>query len=174
MRFSGSLAATQALCILAAVLLPSAVAIATKDMAPIVTDKSGRSYRGYKPVPSVRAFLGIPYAQPPVGPLRWKPPQPLPPPPYHGTTQDASKFGNSCHQFHLGYYLPLDENFVKFMFGQTEESEDCLSLNVWVPEKKDRKKLLPVLLWIHGGGLFSGSSNQPGKHYLTCSLGSVY
>lgn len=167
MRFAGSLAAMRALCILAT-LLPSAVAIAPSDTAPIVTDKSGRSYRGFKPVSSVQAFLGIPYAQPPVGPLRWKPPQPLPPPPYSGITQDASKLGKSCHQFRFSYLLrdpSLGEDYLKHFNAQTEESEDCLTLNVWVPVlKRDKKKLLPVLFWIHGGGFYEGSSSYPCNH----------
>lgn len=167
MRFAGSLLpATQALCALAA-LLPSAAAIAPRDTAPIVIDSSGRSYRGFKPVSSVRAFLGIPYALPPVGPLRWKPPQPLPPPPYGGITQDASKLGKSCYEFRLQLFIrdpSLGEENLKNVNAQTEQSEDCLHLNVWAPEVKDQKKLLPVLLWIHGGGFFEGSSSFPGRH----------
>ena len=163
MQFAGSLAATRALCVLAT-LLPSAVAIAPSDADPIVTDNSGRSYRGFKPKLSVQAFLGIPYAQPPVGPLRWKPPQPLPPPPYSDITQDASKLGKSCHQFRFTSFL-RDPSLGVDPNAQTEESEDCLTLNVWVPELKraPQNKTLPVLLWIHGGGFFEGSSSYPGN-----------
>ena len=165
MRFAGSPAAIQALCILAA-LLPSAVAIAPGGMAPIVTDKSGRSYRGFKPVSSVRAFLGIPYVQPPVGALRWKLPQPLPPS-HDGIIQDASKFGKTCYQFQYQFFTrdpSLGEDNLKNSRARTEESEDCLTLNIWAPELGGRKKHLPVLLWIHGGGYFEGSSSFPGKH----------
>ena len=166
MRFTGSLAAVEALCVLAA-LLPSAVAV--PSTAPVVTDKSGRSYRGFRPVSSVQAFLGIPYVQPPVGPLRWKPPQPLPsqplpPPPYSGSTQDASKFGNSCYQVQFRRDPSLGEDFTKLTNPGTEENEDCLTLNAWVPERKDKKKLLPVLLWIYGGGFWEGSSSIPSEH----------
>lgn len=167
MWFSGSPVAVQALCILTA-FLPAVVAIAPRDTAPIATDKSGRSYCGYKPVPSVQAFLGIPYAQPPVGPLRWKPPQPLPPPPHGGIIQDASKFGKSCYQFLWASFLrdpSLPKDSVSFSNVTTEQSEDCLSLNVWAPELKDPKKLLPVMLWIHGGAFSEGSSSFPSKHY---------
>ena len=169
MRFADSLAPIQVLCILAA-LLPSAAAIAPRDAAPVVTDKTGRSYRGFKPMPSVQAFLGIPYVQPPVGPLRWKPPQPLPSPPPGGITQDASKFGKSCYQFMYQYFMrdpSLGEDFLKYTMAQNEESEDCLTLNVWAPEPKDQKKPLPVLLWIHGGGFIEGSSSYPSKHQQT-------
>ena len=161
MRFTGSLAAVEALCVLAA-LLPSAVAV--PSTAPVVTDKSGRSYRGFKPVSSVQAFLGIPYAQPPVGPLRWKPPQPLPPPPYGDTVQDASKFGNSCYEVQ---FFPRDSplrGFSKAITAQTAPSEDCLTLNVWVPETKGKKKLLPVLLYVYAGAFWEGSSSYPRKH----------
>lgn len=93
---------------------------------------------------AVHRFRGIPYAQPPVGPLRWKPPQPLPP---WKDTRDALAFSKSCVQ----KGSPLT--------GELETSEDCLTLNVW-SAKLDPKAKLPVMVWIHGGGLVNGSSSQ--------------
>ncbi|HYL60131.1 MAG TPA: carboxylesterase family protein [Candidatus Acidoferrales bacterium] len=88
----------------------------------------------------VQGYLGIPYAVPPVGDLRWTPPAPHGK--WHGVFQ-ANQFGNACTQPSGG------------------GSEDCLTLNVFTPNIKknqDKKNPLPVMVWIHGGGLVSGSS----------------
>ncbi|MDP3745723.1 MAG: carboxylesterase family protein [Phenylobacterium sp.] len=91
----------------------------------------------------VAAFLGVPYAAPPVGDLRWRPPQPAP-----GWTapRDASRFGSDC----LQHPLPT---FIDPGSGQPR-SEDCLYLNVWAPAKAKGR---PVMVWIHGGGFTIGS-----------------
>ncbi|MGE0820716.1 MAG: carboxylesterase/lipase family protein [Candidatus Binatia bacterium] len=99
--------------------------------------------------PSINKFLGIPYAAPPVGDLRWTPPQPYGR--WHGLLK-ATNFGNSCPQ--------LDP------FGPTFGDEDCLFLNVYTPGlKKNQHKHngLPVMVWIHGGGLtrLSGELEDP-------------
>ncbi len=92
------------------------------------------------------AFLGIPYAAPPVGDLRWQPPKPHAP---WTQTLNATKFGNTCPQItELGVFA-----------GPVSVTEDCLYLNVFTPRTNPAKKL-PVLLWIHGGGLFDGESND--------------
>ncbi|KAI0862859.1 alpha/beta-hydrolase [Xylaria cubensis] len=88
-------------------------------------------------------FLGIPYAQPPTGPLRFKWPQPLNE--SFSAPLDASAYGYSCYQSGTGFDL----------------SEDCLTLNVVRPHGVDSAAKLPVLVWIYGGGLFSGSSADP-------------
>ncbi|WP_195908438.1 carboxylesterase/lipase family protein [Novosphingobium sp. Gsoil 351] len=94
----------------------------------------------------VRGFAGIPYSAPPVGVLRWRPP--APPQRWKGT-RDASRFGNDCPQQRLPRDLtPSDQPM----------SEDCLSLNLWAPERARR---LPVMVWIHGGGFVMGSSASP-------------
>ena len=94
----------------------------------------------------IRVFKGIPYAAPPVGLLRWKPPQPAAP--WTGT-RDASRYGAECPQtqYQAGsiYVRPLGP-----------QSEDCLYLNVWTPAQAGDKR--PVLVWIHGGALTRGSS----------------
>lgn len=88
----------------------------------------------------VSAYKGIPFAAPPVGPLRWRPPQPAAP--WKGV-RDASAFGHSCLQ-------PASRwSTVKDL------SEDCLYLNVWAPAHAT--KPLPVMVWVHGGGYVIGS-----------------
>ena len=88
---------------------------------------------------NMNVFKNIPYAAPPVGDLRWRPPQPAAP--WTGT-RDASQFGDSCPQPYvknLSTGLGLPGN------------EDCLKLNVFTPQKPGKD--LPVMVWIHGGGL---------------------
>ena len=92
---------------------------------------------------STREFLGIPYAAPPVGPLRFRPPQP--PAPW-GSTLDATTYPPGCSQ------LPTLTN------GDNRiENEDCLYLNVWTPDPAPAQPL-PVMIWIHGGSNTSGST----------------
>lgn len=93
-------------------------------------------------------FKGIPYAQPPVGDLRWKPPVAIDNNSSRcdNSTYDATKFGNMCFQ-------PDLLNFTIF-----RGSEDCLYLNVWTPKITGEAKL-PVMVWIHGGYLVSMDGN---------------
>ncbi|MGC2398708.1 MAG: carboxylesterase family protein [Acidobacteriaceae bacterium] len=100
-----------------------------------------------------RNFLGIPFAAPPVGPLRWKPPQT--PAKWKGV-RPASTFGSRCMQ---------QERFDDMVFRDPGESEDCLTLNVWTPAKSKGK--LPVMVWIFGGGFVGGGTSEPrqdGEH----------
>src|SRR5579863_6041977 len=97
----------------------------------------------------VRAFLGLPYAAPPVGDLRWKAPQP--PAKWKGD-RDATKFGAHCAQNHV---------FDDMVFQDNGGSEDCLFLNVYVPTDAKEDAKLPVMFWIHGGGFSGGASNEP-------------
>ncbi|GMM92154.1 carboxylesterase/lipase family protein [Qipengyuania sp. MTN3-11] len=96
---------------------------------------------------SVRSFKGIPFAQAPVGPLRWQAPRPHPG--WSGTRQ-AVEFGASCVQ-------PVVSTAANSVYADdpTPISEDCLFLNVWAPEDA---RDAPVFVWIHGGALVSGSS----------------
>ena len=104
----------------------------------------------------ISRFLGIPYAAAPVGPLRWRAPEP--PEPWAGT-RDASAFGFSAPQAEVSGLSKL----IGISGGPT--SEDCLFINVWTPVADHAKR--PVLFWIHGGANTLGSGAQPrikGEH----------
>jgi para-nitrobenzyl esterase len=100
----------------------------------------------------VRAFLGIPYAAPPVGDLRWKAPQP--PAAWKGA-RDATLYGARCMQ--------ASGTFPDMAFQDAGPSEDCLYLNVFAPAHAKRGSKLPVMFWIHGGG-YSGGSGDERRH----------
>jgi para-nitrobenzyl esterase len=104
------------------------------------TDKSG-----------VTAYLGIPFASPPVGPLRWRPPQAAGH--WQGVRQ-ADHFGASCMQDEVGSRLPWTEEFMT----QGVMSEDCLFVNVWTGARSAREKQA-VMVFIYGGGFNEGSSS---------------
>ncbi len=95
----------------------------------------------------VSAFRGIPFAQPPVGDLRWKEPQPVKP--WEGIRM-ADHFGPRAMQ------RPI---FDDMNFRSNGMSEDCLYLNVWTPAKTGKEKL-PVLIYFYGGGLFTGDGSE--------------
>ena len=97
----------------------------------------------------IRVFKGIPYAAPPVGDLRWKPPQP--PAKWNGVRK-ADKFSDSCMQALRRTGNPWTKEFMV----QNDASEDCLCLNVWTGAKAATEKR-PVLVWIHGGAFYEGS-----------------
>lgn len=92
----------------------------------------------------VEQFLGVPFAAPPVGPLRWMPPREAA---KWTQVRAAKSFGPPCAQVTtLGPFA-----------GPPNSNEDCLYLNIFTP---DAKAKLPVLVWIHGGGYFDGASND--------------
>jgi para-nitrobenzyl esterase len=95
----------------------------------------------------IRVFKGLPYAQPPVGPLRWRPPKPLAA--WSGIRQ-AARFGPACSQ-------PAPQPKSIYSDELPGTSEDCLTLNIWTPKGARRA---PVLVWIHGGALTTGASGE--------------
>jgi len=104
-------------------------------------------------VDEVSGYLGIPYAAPPVNNLRWKPP--IPPEPWK-EPRLMDKFGPACPQSES----PLTEKIESM-------SEDCLSLNIWTSSNRE-SELLPVMMFIHGGGFARGRGSLPmyNKTYL--------
>ncbi|MGB4772896.1 MAG: carboxylesterase family protein [Chitinophagaceae bacterium] len=127
-----------------AVLLVSTLH-AQQSKGPEVRTKSGIVSGGTEE--DVVFFKGIPYAAPPVGAYRWRPPQPVTP---WNDVRDATKDCADCPQ--------------RTWQGSTSvQSEDCLFLNVWAPASMDKKAKLPVMFWIHGGGFTGGSGSGPGS-----------
>ncbi len=94
----------------------------------------------------VRRYLGIPYAAPPVGALRLasRPSTRV----QWATVLDATKFGGTCAQAQRG------------VFAAPSQNEDCLYLNIYAPRETNAAARNPVMVWFHGGGLFSGESND--------------
>ncbi len=108
---------------------------------PTVSVSTGQ-LRGSLTPDGVATFKNIPFAEPPVGDLRWR--EPIPARAWTGV-RDATAFGPMCHQ---------NDN------RNTPHSEDCLQLNVWAP-KWPMKSRVPVMVWFHGGGNTAGSGVEP-------------
>ncbi len=95
----------------------------------------------------VWCFKGIPYAAPPVGALRWRPPQPVSP---WKDVRACVAFGPAC---------PQPASGAEFYMDVGRQSEDCLYLNVWSPAKATTERL-PVMVWIHGGSFTTGAGSM--------------
>jgi len=121
-------------------------AAAGAQSAPVVHAPAG-SVRGEQQG-ELRVFKGLPYALPPVGPRRWKPPARMP---AWTAVRDATQFGAACYQ-------PKSDPRSLYADDPATMSEDCLSLNIWV---QSHARKAPVLVWIHGGALTTGSSSEP-------------
>ncbi|MBT0568659.1 carboxylesterase/lipase family protein [Williamsia sp. CHRR-6] len=117
------------------------------DDAMTVTTASG-AVRGIDDK-GTRMWLGIPYAAPPVGSLRWR--APVAPTPWSGV-RDVRTFGPAAPQPDLPV-MPLGDSVAK--------SEDCLSLNVWASSSIPPGQTRPVMVWVHGGAYVLGASSQP-------------
>jgi para-nitrobenzyl esterase len=118
------------------------VAVASAGVVP--TDRG--PVRGIETA-KVKEYLGIPYAAPPVGALRWQPPRP------------AARWNGPLAADHFGNHCPQPAS----PFGTASNTEDCLYLNVYTPNRgpgRGHAKNLPVMFWIHGGGLATGESDD--------------
>jgi len=128
-----------------ALVLTQAAAARAADQVKI----SSGTLQGFTvPHSNVRAFLGIPFAAPPVGRLRWRAPQLVKP--WKGVRK-AVAFGPRCMQ------LPIYSDMI---FRDNGPSENCLNLNVWTPAHSANAHL-PVMVWIFGGGFQAGSISEP-------------
>ncbi|TCP57519.1 para-nitrobenzyl esterase [Tamaricihabitans halophyticus] len=130
------------------------VAPETPD-APLTVRTDTGALRGAS-TDKARTFQNVPYAQPPVGELRWKPPQPVNP--WQGV-RDATKQGERCAQQPPG--------------GEVAGSEDCLYLDVTTPRKQAPNAKLPVMVWWHGGGFTRDSKNDYNAERLADQANAV-
>jgi para-nitrobenzyl esterase len=119
-------------------------------LAPVATS-SGRIAGQLLPS-GVKAWLGIRYARPPTGELRWRPPQPI----RWDGVWNADRFGPECIQ-------PLRDHRLNQYFGEVATSEDCLTLNIWSAPRSTPASRLPVLVFLHGGGTTVGAGSL--RHY---------
>jgi para-nitrobenzyl esterase len=133
---------TSLLVLCAMCLVP--VVSAVNSSSPVVQIPSGK-VRGLNNG-QLMIFKGVPYAAPPVGNLRWRPPQPVAS--WNGI-RGATEYGHDCMQT----LVPNDDAPLR-----TKASEDCLYLNVWAP-RDHGNSLLPVMVWIYGGGFVIGASS---------------
>lgn len=144
MKFPKKLQKRNSILIAAACVL-IATANAVAESGPVAGSEDG-VFRGLT-TPNMNEFLGIRYAQAPVGDLRWKPPQS---PARVAGIQDATQFANHCPQ-------PSSP------FGVASLTEDCLFLNVFTPVRghgDGPSGYLPVMVWFHGGALVVGESDD--------------
>ncbi|XP_026576545.1 acetylcholinesterase-like [Pseudonaja textilis] len=161
------------LCCLLLVLLPFPLASSSASNGATVVITSSGPIKGKQflsGLGSVAAYLGIPYAEPPLGKLRFQ--KPLPHQPWKQTLE-ATSFGNSCSQ--SIYY---EDTAAMVWNPRTPLSEDCLSLNIWVPHPQPSSPV-PVLVWIHGGGyggataslgLFNGASLAATENVIVVTI----
>src|SRR6478672_1661681 len=146
-----------AIALVAVMLAPAASAVAaTASSDPLVVQTGAGAVQG-KTGHGVDSFLGIPYAAPPVGALRWEPPQAHAP--WTGV-RSATTYGARC-------------TALASTNGVRSDVEDCLFVNVQRPAGASAGRKLPVYVFIHGGGLVNGSSNQAGGTKIVRITGAI-
>lgn len=120
------------------------------DKQAVVSTESGKLEGIFQD--GLYVFKGIPYAEPPLGTLRWMPPQPVKK--WDGI-RPAKEFGAMAPQVTMA--APSDSPGAP-NFGNVPQSEDCLFLNIWTPGLDDKKR--PVMFWIHGGAFIIGAGSE--------------
>jgi para-nitrobenzyl esterase len=138
--------------LLLATCLAAPLQAGDKSMQPLAGDpvqtSSGR-VAGTRLDSGVKAYLGIPFAAPPVGDLRWAPPQPT----SWSGIYNADRYGPECIQV-------LRPHDINHYFGEQASGEDCLSLNIWAPAEAREGDGRPVVVFLYGGGFTIGSSGM--------------
>ncbi|EIM89556.1 alpha/beta-hydrolase [Stereum hirsutum FP-91666 SS1] len=147
------------LLIIAACLVPFTLAQNTT----LTVDLGYATYQSNVSLASgVTSFLGIRYASPPVGELRWQPPQR---PANESDIQQATVLPHECIQGSNG--LSATNPFERrSLVKRSTDSEDCLFLNVHIPSNFSSNSRLPVIFWIHGGGYVSGNGTEPAQDFV--------
>ncbi|KAF4819254.1 Acetylcholinesterase [Colletotrichum siamense] len=128
----------------------------------LTVDSTFGAVKGFinKDYPNVAQYLGIPFAEPPIGSRRWLPPTPKAPP----TAIDATRFGPSCPQQNKGGRPSVYNTDVPELQIRDETSEDCLSLCIWTPKEAVESASiarLPVIVFITGGAFLVGGTTVP-------------
>ena len=137
-------------------LASTVLAVSAAHMPAQIIQTAQGKISGQKAANSViTVFKGIPYAAPPVGNLRWRPPQT--PAAWQGV-RAADAFGASCMQTVMASMLPMHMPWTEEFLTHNKVSEDCLFLNIWTPAPRESANL-PVVMFIHGGG-FSGGAGD--------------
>ncbi len=141
--------------------LPIALLLAVVNQPAPFANVAGGTVRGELAAPGA-VFKGIPFAEPPVGELRWREPQPVKP--WRGV-REATRYSAACMQIPIGtgaFLGPLARRYgVNYPTPRWELSEDCLYLNIWTPEWPV-KQPAAVMVWLHGGSNRIGSGNEAG------------
>ncbi|XP_044307842.1 cholinesterase-like [Varanus komodoensis] len=132
-------------------LLLISVSASEDDLVLVTSTGPIRGKRVLTGSGSVTAYLGIPYAEPPVGKLRFQKPHPHQP---WSHVLETTQYGHPCLQRDTFSYPALD-----IWVANASNAEDCLFLNVWVPHPRPSMPV-PILAWIHGGGFMTGAASM--------------